>query len=53
LEFVLIRSWEKTLESGARLAVIGSKRARGEKRADDLARSSVSDHREGAHAVVG
>jgi hypothetical protein len=28
LEFVLIRSWEKTLESGARLAVIGSKRAR-------------------------
>jgi hypothetical protein len=53
LEFVLIRSWEKTLESGARLAVVGSKRARGEKRADDLDRSSVSDHREGAHAVVG
>jgi hypothetical protein len=50
LEFVPIRSWEKTLESEARLAVIGSKRARGEERADDVARSSVSDQST-VHAV--
>jgi hypothetical protein len=37
LQFIPIRSWKMTLESGARLAVIGGKRARGEGRADDAA----------------
>jgi hypothetical protein len=37
LQFIPIRSWKMTLESGARLAVIGGKHARGEGRADDAA----------------